>query len=91
MEVLIEIFKNKQTRGRVGKLPPDFFLALFHQCLSQHNLVTSFVNLLESVSEDYQTYSGLVVIFVGFSNECLKAYNNVLRSDQKKFLKPADT
>lgn len=80
VEVLIEVFKNRQVRGRVGRLPPDFFLALFHQCLSQHSLVASFVGLLENVSEDYQTYSGLVVIFAGFSNECLKAFNSVLRS-----------
>lgn len=80
VEVLIEVFKNRQVRGRVGRLPPEFFLALFHQCLSQHSLVASFVGLLENVSEDYQTYSGLVVIFAGFSNECLKAFNSVLRS-----------
>jgi hypothetical protein len=36
-------------------------------------------------------YSGLVINFVGFSNECLKAYNSVLRTEQKKYLKPADT
>lgn len=50
MEVLIELYKNKQLRGKVGKLPPEFFLALFHECLSQHSLVTSFASLLESVS-----------------------------------------
>lgn len=91
MEVLIEVFRNKQLRTRTGKLPPEYFLALFHQCLAQQSLVTSFVTLLECVSEDYQTFAGLVVIFASFTADCLKAYNAILRSEQKKFLKPADT
>jgi importin-9 len=91
MEVLIEIFRNKQLRSRVGRLPPDYFLALFHQCLAQQSLVTSFVGLLEGVCEDYGTYSGLVAIFASFTGECLKAYNGILRSEQKKLLKSADT
>jgi len=43
-------------------------MALFHQSLSQNSLMTSFINLLDSICEDYQTYSGLVNIFVSFSN-----------------------
>ncbi len=72
-------------------MPPEYFLALFHQCLAQQSLVTSFVSLLEGVSEDYQTYAGLLNIFASFTGECLKAYSGILRSDQKKFLKTADT
>lgn len=91
MEVLIELFRNRQLRGRAGKLPPDYFLALFHQCLAQNSLVTAFVGLLECVTEDYQTYAALLTIFAAFTAECLRAYSGILRSDQKKFLKAADT
>jgi len=91
MEVLIQLFRNRQLRSRAGQLPPDYFLALFHQCLAQQSLVTAFVNLLEAVSEDYHTYSGLLAIFASFTAECLRAFSGILRSEQKKFLKGADT
>lgn len=67
MEVLIELFRSRQLRGKTGKLPPEYFLALFHQCLAQQSLITSFVSLLEGVSEDYQTYAGLLAIFASFT------------------------
>lgn len=91
MEVLIEVFRNRQLRSRVGRLPPDYFLALFHQCLAQHSLVAGFLTLLDCVSEDYQTYAALLALFAAFTGECLRAYSSILRSEQKRLLKPADT
>lgn len=91
MELLVELNKHKQLTTLLNRPAPEYFLGLFHQCINQSSLLTTFIGLLEGVSQDYNTFSGLVTIFLSFSSECLKAYSGVLHSEQKKYLKGADT
>lgn len=41
--------------------------------------------------QNYSSFSSLANLFLSFSGECLKAYLGALQSEQKKYLKAADT
>ena len=91
LDALVEFSKNKQLKNKLLKPPAEYFLALFHQCLKQPNYLSVFISLLEGVSDEYQVYKNLTVVFVQFTRECLKAYNGIIHSQQKKQLKSVDT
>lgn len=90
IEALIELCKRKDLT-HIARPPADYFLALFHQCLSQQSLIQPFLGLLEGIIENYSVFSSLSNVFVSFCGECLKAYLGALKSEQKRFLKSADT
>ena len=90
IEILIELCKNKNLLN-ITRPPAEYYLALFHQCLTQQSLIPSFIALLENTIQDYTAFSSLSHVFFSFTGECLKAYHGALNSEQKKFLKTADT
>lgn len=90
MEVLVEISKHKQLSA-FARPPPNYFLTLFNHCLGQQSLLNNFLGLLEGVCEERDSFAALATLFLAFAGECLRAYNGVLHSEQKKNLKPADS
>lgn len=90
IEVLIELCKNKELT-HLARPSADYFLELFHQCLSQQSLIQPFLSLLEGTIKNYSAFSALSNIFVSFCGDCLRAYLGALKSEQKKLLKTADT
>jgi len=79
IEVLIELCRNKELR-HLSRPMPGYFLALFHQCLSQQSLMPSFIVLLEEITNEFTTFSSLASAFLSFTKECLKAYLGAISS-----------
>ena len=48
-------------------------------------------SLLNSQCENFEAYLMIFNTFSTFINECLKAFINVIKSEQKKYLKTMDT
>lgn len=90
IEILVELCRSHQLK-KMRRPPADYTLALFTQCLSQQSMISPFLGLLEGTIQDYPTFSALANVFIAFSAECLKAYAAAVKSDQKRFLKPADS
>lgn len=90
MEVLVELTRHRQLAAS-ARPPPNYFLSLFHHCLGQQSLLTTFLGLLEGTCDHRDSFAALASLFLAFAGECLRAYSGVLHSEQKKNLKPADS